>query len=279
MILSVNRIHYERKNAMDNYLNLKDKVVMITGSTGGVGEVLVKAFAAQGSKLAISSTRQEKLDALLAKVQIAPENLLTFVVDVSKEEEIKAMVEKTIEHWGALDVQINNAGYEGLSLPMENQTLDNMMKVYSINVFGPMYGMKYALPQMKKQHGGAIVNITSQGSITGAATMSAYVSSKHAAFGLSKCAALEVAELGIHINCIGPGPIDTPMMTKLEKQALGENVSKEEAMKVFAASYPDKRYCKPEEVADLALFLSSEKSSHITGSLVTMDGGQAALGR
>ena len=95
----------------------------------------------------------------------------------------------------------------------------------------------------------------------------------------SRCAALEVAEMGIHINCIGPGPIDTPMMTKLEKQALGENVSKEEAMKIFAASYPDKRYCRPEEVADLALFLASDKSSHITGSLVTMDGGQAALGR
>ena len=109
--------------------------------------------------------------------------------------------------------------------------------------------------------------------------MSAYVSSKHAALGLSKCAALEVAELGIHINCIGPGPIDTPMMTKLEKQALCDNVSKEEAMKIFAASYPDKRYAKPEEVADLALYLASEKSSHITGSLITMDGGQAALGR
>ncbi len=264
---------------MDNYLKLEGKVVMITGSTGGVGEALVKAFAAQGCKLAISSTRQEKMDALLAKVEIAPENLLTFIVDVSDEEQIKNMVEKTIEHFGALDVQVNNAGYEGLSLPVDAQTIENMMKVYSINVFGPLYGMKYALPQMKKQKSGAIVNITSQGSITGSPTMSAYVSSKHAAFGLAKCAALEVAELGIHINCIGPGPIDTPMMTKLEKQALGENVSKEEAMKIFAASYPDKRYCKPEEVADLALFLASEKSSHITGSLVTMDGGQAAQGR
>ena len=260
-------------------LKLKDKVVMITGSTGGVGEALVKAFAAEGAKLAISSTRQEKLDAMLPKIDIAPDHLLTFVVDVSKENQVKAMVEKTIEHYGSLDVQVNNAGYEGLSLPVDAQSDENMQRVYSINVFGPLYGMKYALPQMKKQHSGAIVNITSQGSITGSPTMSAYVSSKHAALGISKCAALEVAELGIHINCIGPGPIDTPMMTKLEKQALGENVTKEEAMKVFAAIYPNKRYCKPEEVADLALFLASEKSSHITGSLVTMDGGQAAQGR
>ena len=264
---------------MDNYLNLKDKVVLITGSTGGVGEALVKAFAAEGCKLAISSTRQEKLDKLVPALEIDPAKLLTFVADVSKEDEVKAMVEKTIAHYGTIDVLVNNAGYEGLSLPVDQQTIENMMKVYSINVFGPLYGMKYALPKMKEQKSGAIVNITSQGSITGAPTMSAYVSSKHAAFGISKCAALEVAELGIHINCIGPGPIDTPMMTKLEKQALGENVTKEEAMKIFAAPYPDKRYCKPEEVADLALFLASEKSSHITGSLVTMDGGQAAQGR
>lgn len=260
-------------------LNLKDKVVMITGSTGGVGEAVVRAFAAEGCKLAISSTKQEKLDKMLPGIDIAPENLLTFVVDVTREEEIRDMIEKTVEKFGALDVQINNAGYEGLSIPVDDQTMDNMMNVYNVNVFGPLFGMKYALRQMKKQGSGAIVNITSQASTTGAATMSAYVSSKHAALGISKCAALEVAELGIHINCIGPGPIDTPMMTKLEKQALGEGVSKEDAMKVFAAPYPNKRYCDPKEVADLALFLASEKSAHITGSLVTMDGGQAALGR
>ena len=260
-------------------LKLKDKVVMITGSTGGVGEALTKAFAAEGCKLAISSTKQEKLDKMLPSIDIAPENLLTFVVDVTDEEQIKNMVQKTIEHFGTLDVQVNNAGYEGLSLTVDNQTMDNMMKVYNVNVFGPLFGMKYALAHMKEKKSGAIVNITSQGSVTASGTMSAYVSSKHAALGIAKCAALEVAELGIHINCIGPGPIDTPMMTKLEHQALGENVSKEEAMKIFAASYPNKRYCRPEEVADLALYLASEKSAHITGSLVTMDGGQAALGR
>lgn len=260
-------------------LKLKDKVVMITGSTGGVGEALVKAFAAEGCKLAISSTKQEKLDKMLPNIDIPAENLLTFVVDVTNEDQIKDMVAKTVEKFGSLDVQVNNAGYEGKSLPIEMQTVENMMAVYNVNVFGPMYGMKYAVEQMKKQQHGAIVNISSQGSITGSPTMSAYVSSKHAVFGIAKCVALEVAELGIHVNCIGPGPIDTPMMTKLEKQALGENVSKEEAMKIFAAGYPNKRYCKPEEVADLALFLASDISSHITGSLVTMDGGQAAMGR
>ena len=100
-------------------LNLKDKVVMITGSTGGVGEALVRAFAAEGCKLAISSTRQEKLDAMLPNIDIAPENLLTFVVDVTQEEQVRDMVEKTVAHFGRLDAQINNAGYEGKSLPVD----------------------------------------------------------------------------------------------------------------------------------------------------------------
>ncbi len=260
-------------------LKLKDKVVFITGSTGGVGEALVKAFADEGCRLSITSTSQTKLDDLLKKVNIPAEMLLTHVVDVTKEEEIKTAIENTIAHFGCLDVLVNNAGYEGKSLLIDDQTYENMMAVYNVNVFGPLFSMKYAIPQMKKQGSGAVVNLTSQGSVTGSATMSAYVSSKHAAFGISKCAALEVAELGIHINCVGPGPIDTPMMTKLEKQALGDNVSKEEAMKIFAASYPDKRYAKPEEVADMILYLASEKSAHITGSLVTIDGGQSALGR
>ena len=258
---------------------LKNKVVMITGSTGGVGEALVKAFAAEGCKLAISSTKQEKLDKLLTKIKIDPKNLMTFIVDVTKEEEIKNMVEKTIENFGSLDVQVNNAGYEGISLPITMQTRENVMDVYNVNVFGPLFGMKYALAQMIKQKSGAVVNITSQGSVTGAPAMSAYVSSKHAAAGISKCAALEVAELGIRVNCVCPGPIDTEMMRKLERQALGENVSKEEAMAVFAASYPDKRYCLPEEVANLAVFLASDLSGHITGSLITQDGGQAATSR
>jgi NAD(P)-dependent dehydrogenase (short-subunit alcohol dehydrogenase family) len=260
-------------------MGLKDKVVMITGSTGGVGEALVKAFADEGCKLAISSTKQEKLDKLLAKVKVDPKKLLTFVVDVTKEEQIKNMVEETVKHFGSLDVQVNNAGYEGKSLPLTDQTIENMMAVYNVNVFGPLYGMKYGLAQMIKQKSGAVVNITSQGSMTAAPAMSAYVSSKHAAAGISKCAALEVAELGIRVNCVCPGPIDTEMMRKLEKQALGENVTKEEAMKIFAASYPDKRYCLPEEVASLAVFLASDRSGHINGTLVTQDGGQAAMGR
>lgn len=255
---------------------LKDKVVMITGSTGGVGAALTKAFAQEGCKLAISSTKQEKLDKLLGELDIPADRLLTFVVDVTKEEQVKDMVEKTIAHYGSLDVQVNNAGYEGRNAPITDQTYDDFMRVYNINIFGPMYGMKYACKQMLEQGSGSIVNIASNGSFVGAPNMAPYVSSKHAIAGLSKCVALEVATKNIRVNCICPGAIDTPMMRSIEKAWLGENVSVEDAMKSFSASYPDGRYAKAEEVADFAVYLSSQRAGHITGACFRQDGGMDA---
>ncbi len=257
-------------------LGLKDKVVMITGSTGGVGSALTKAFAAEGCKLAISSTKQEKLNKLLEELKIESDHLLTFVVDVTKEDQVKEMVEQTIAKFGSLDVQINNAGYEGRNAPITEQTYEDFMKVYNINVFGPMYGMKYACRQMLLQESGAIVNIASNGSFVGAANMAPYVSSKHAIAGLSKCVALEVAAKKIRVNCICPGAIDTAMMRSIEKAWLGDAVSVEDAKKTFGAAYPDGRYAEPEEVADLALYLASERAGHITGSCFRQDGGMDA---
>ncbi|TQI66834.1 SDR family oxidoreductase [Clostridium sp. KNHs216] len=260
-------------------LELKDKVVMITGSTGGVGEALTKAFAAEGCKLAISSTKQEKLDKLVPSLNLPADHLLTFVVDVTKEEQVQAMVEKTIKTFGGLDVQVNNAGFEGRNAPITEQTYDDFMKVYNINVFGPMYGMKYAVRQMIKQKSGSIVNIASNGSFVGASGMSPYVSSKHAVAGLSKCVALETAASNIRVNCICPGAIDTPMMRSIEKKFLGENVSVEEAKKAFSGAYPDGRYANPEEVADLAVYLASARAGHITGACIRQDGGLEATSR
>ncbi|NLZ46279.1 MAG: SDR family oxidoreductase [Clostridiales bacterium] len=259
-------------------LELQDKVVMVTGSTGGIGEAITRAFAAEGCKLAISSTKQEKLDKLLLTLDIPRERLLTFVVDVTVEDQVANMVEKTIEHFGSLDVQVNNAGYEGEAAPVTEQTYERFMAVYNINIFGPMYGMKYACRQMIKQGSGAIVNIASNGSFVGAANMSPYVSSKHAVAGLSKCVALEVADKNIRVNCVCPGAVDTPMMRNIEKSALGDEVSTDEAVKMFSTAYPDGRYAQPNEVADLTLYLASPRSGHITGSCIRQDGGLDAMG-
>ncbi len=258
-------------------LKLKDKVVLITGSTGGIGQALTRAFAAEGCKLAITSTKQEKLDTFVPSLKIAPENLKTFVVNVTKEEEIKNFVEQAAAYFGAVDVMVINAGVESAYTLIQDCTLEEYKRVYDVNVYAPMLCMKYAAKEMLKKKTGAIVTIASNGSYTTAAGMSAYCSSKHAAAGIAKSVALELGPQGIHCNYICPGAVETPMIHRIEKNTFGDSKSHEESEKLFAAQYLDGRYCKPEEVADLALYLASETSSHIMGSGIRLDGGMDAL--
>ena len=254
-------------------LKLKGKIVLIAGATGDIGKAICRAFKNEGSRLAISSTSQEKLDALIAELDMPKEDLFGFVADLSKEEEVKNYINGAAGYFGTLDVIIPTAGFEGPNRMIQDCTMEDYMKVYSINVFGPMLVMKYAAPYLLKQGSGAIVTIASNGSYTTAPGMSAYCSSKHAVAGIAKTVALELGPHGIHCNYICPGAVDTDMMRRIEKKTFGDTKTHEEIEKIFADAYLDKRYCKPEEVADLAVFLASEVSAHIMGSGIRLDGG------
>lgn len=258
-------------------LKLKDKVVLINGATGGIGQAIVRAFAGEGCKLAIASTSQTKLDAFVPELDIAPENLATFVTDVTKEDQVKAWIDGAYERFGRIDVVVPNAGYEGKYQEIQDCTIEDYMTVYNINVFSVMFVMKHAASYLKAQKSGAIVTIASNGSYTTSPGMSAYCSSKHAVAGIAKSVALELGPHGIHCNYICPGGVDTPMIQRIEKNTFGETKTHEECEQTFGAEYLDKRYCKPEEVADLALYLASEVSSHIMGSGIRLDGGMDAL--
>lgn len=260
---------------MDYKLN--GKVVLINGSTGGIGQALCKAFAAEGCKLAISSTSQTKLDAFIPTLDIAPENLKTFICDVTKEEEVKAYVDGAAAHFGTIDIVIPNAGFEGEYQLIQDVTIESYMKVYNTNVFGVVLFAKYAAPYLIKQKSGAVIVIASNGSYTSAAGMSAYCSSKHAAAGIAKAIALELGPHGVHCNYICPGGVDTPMIYRIEQNTFGDTKTHAECEEIFGAAYLDKRYCKPEEVANLALYLASDVSSHIMGSGIRMDAGMDAL--
>lgn len=256
---------------------LKDKVVLLNGATGGIGQAICRGFAREGAKLAIASTSQAKLDAFLPTLDIDPKNIKSFVCDATNEEEIKAWVDGAYEYFGHIDVVIPNAGFEGKYQEIQDCTIDDYMKVYNINVFSVMLLMKYAAPYLIKQGSGAIVTIASNGSYTTSAGMSAYCSSKHAVAGVTKSVALELGPKGIHCNYICPGGVETPMIHRIEKNTFGDTKTHEECEEIFGAAYLDKRYCKPEEVADLALFLASDVSSHIMGSGIRLDGGMDAL--
>ena len=253
-------------------LKLKDKVVLVTGGTGGIGTAIVKAFLAEGAKVAFSSTSQKKIDALLPTLEAAEGQVAGFVADMTKEEEIKQYVENAKEHFGTIDIVIPNAGYEGKAHPVQDMTLDLFEQTYMLNVFSVMLMMKYTAPILIEKKSGAVVVIASAAAYEPTAGNSAYVSSKYAVAGLTKCIALELGPVGVNVNYVCPGPVDTPMMLRIEKDFFGDTMTHEEAMAMLAGTYAmDKRYAKPEEIANAVLYLSSEVSAHTAGMGMHID--------
>ena len=167
-----------KETTMD--LKLKDKVVLVTGGTGGIGTAIVKAFLAEGAKVAFSSTSQAKIDALLPKLKAADGKVAGFVADMTKEEDIKNFVESAEKHFGTIDVVVPNAGYEGQAHPVQDMTLELFEKTYMLNVFSIMLMMKYAAPYLIEKKSGSVVVIASAAAYEPTAGNSAYVSSKYA---------------------------------------------------------------------------------------------------
>ncbi|MBU8908737.1 SDR family NAD(P)-dependent oxidoreductase [Desertibacillus haloalkaliphilus] len=250
----------------------EDKVVLITGAAGGIGIAAAKAFAKEGAKLALVDLKREPLEKAAETVDAKEKLLLT--ANVANEDEVKAYVQETKNHYGQIDVFINNAGINGEFKNITEQTEENFQNVFGVNVMGVFFGMKYVLDVMKEQKSGAVVNTASNGGLLGAPGMSAYVASKHAVIGLNKSAALEVAEYGVRVNAVAPSGVNTEMMRRIETNAMGDK--SEEARKAFEASVPMNRYATAEEIADLMVFLSSDKASFLNGSYYRIDGGQGA---
>ena len=252
-------------------LHLQDKVAIVTGGTGGIGTAIVKAFLREGAKVAFSSTSQAKIDALLPTLDAAEGQVKGYVADMTKEEDIKSFVEAAKADFGTIDVVVPNAGYEGQAHPVQDMTLDLFEKVYMLNVFSVMLMLKYAAPTLIEKQSGSVVVIASAAAYEPTAGNSAYVSSKYAVSGLTKCIAMELGPVGVHVNYICPGPVDTPMMKRIEKDFFPE-MSHEEAMAVLAGAYAmDKRYAKPEEVADAVVYLASDVSAHTAGMGMHID--------
>jgi len=253
-------------------LKLKDKVVLVTGGTGGIGTAIIKGYIAEGAKVAFSSTKQEKIDALIPTLNAADGQVAGFVADMTKEEDIKKLVDDAKAEFGTIDIVVPNAGYEGKAHPVQDMTLDLFEEVYMMNVFSVMLLLKYAAPILIEKKAGSVVVIASAAAYEPTAGNSAYVSSKYAVAGLTKCIAMELGAEGIHVNYVCPGPVDTPMMKRIEKDFFGDTMTHEEAMAMLAGTYAmDKRYAKPEEVANAVLYLSSEVAAHTAGMGMHVD--------
>ncbi|MFC4712848.1 SDR family NAD(P)-dependent oxidoreductase [Planococcus dechangensis] len=252
---------------------LEGKVAIITGAAGTLGTAIAEQLLAEGAKVALIDLNQQALDELVERFNNA-EEVLGLVANVSVEEDVKRYVGRVIEHWGSIDIFMNNAGIIGKTAPLTEQTITDFEAIMNLNVRGVFLGLKYVLPIMSAQKKGSIINTSSVSGLMGSSGNSLYSASKHAVVGLTKTAALEVARDSVRVNSIHPAPLISSMMETIE-----QSINKEEPTQVrqkITSRIPLGRYGQTEEVAKLVLFLASDDSQFITGSQYRIDGGMGA---
>lgn len=248
---------------------LSGKSVIITGASSGIGEATALLFAREGADLVLADWDVARGEKVTKAVEHAGAKAVFVKTDVSKVDDVRAMVALAVKEYGRLDVIFNNAGVEGeMAKPTADCTLENWDRVIAINLSGVFYGMKFAIPEMLKAGGGSIINTASVAGLVGFAGIPAYCASKGGVVQLSKTAALEYATQNIRVNVICPGVIWTPMVERAAPN--------EEARTAFSALEPVGRMGTSDEVAQVALFLASDDSSFCTGAPFIVDGGFVA---
>lgn len=247
--------------------SFKNKTAIVTGGSFGIGKASAIAFAQNGANVVIVDwvTDHETLNAIKAMGG----NAIFIQCDVSKPDQVKAMIDQTIATYGRIDYAFNNAGIEGASAVTHECTEENWDKTIGVNLKGIWLCMKYEIAEMLKQGKGAIVNCASVAGLIGFAGLPAYVASKHGIIGLTKTSALECAKLGIRVNAVCPGAIATPMIDRLTGK-------QKEVEAQFAALEPIGRLGQPDEVANAVIWLCSDEASFVTGNAMTVDGGWVA---
>jgi len=247
---------------------LNNKVALVTGASSGIGRAVALAYARDGAKVVVFDTNIDGGEETVALVRKLGGDAIFVAADVGKPSNSQALVERTVAHFGRLDVACNNAGIGGPSAPIADYPLDGWADVLNINLSGVFYGMQQQIRAMLKTGGGSIVNMASVLGAVGFATNSAYTAAKHGVVGLTQVAALEYSGQGIRVNAVGPGFIHTPMVSKLEAD--------EASMTRLVAAHPMGRLGRPEEVAELVVWLSSDRASFATGAYYPVDGGYLA---
>jgi NAD(P)-dependent dehydrogenase (short-subunit alcohol dehydrogenase family) len=244
-------------------------VVLITGALTGIGRATTLAFANEGYRLVVSGRREEEGRKLEAELRVLGAEVEFVRADVRHEDEVRNLVDRTVERFGRLDVAVNNAGTEGKTGPITEQSPESYAATFDTNVLGVLLSLKHELRVMSAQKSGNIINISSTFGRIGAPGASLYVASKHAVEGLTKSAALEGAPFGIRVNVVAPGPIETEMLRRF--------AGSDERRATFALGVPLKRLGRPEEIAEAIVFVASDKASFISGASIPVNGGKAAL--
>ncbi|MEB6550911.1 3-hydroxybutyrate dehydrogenase [Heyndrickxia sporothermodurans] len=253
---------------------LDGKVAFITGAASGIGLEIAKVFAEEGAKVVISDINEEKSEGEIKVFQQKGYEAIALSCDVTNEQEFKEAIQKTVQSFGKVDILVNNAGLQHVS-PIEEFPTEKFELLMKIMLTAPFIGIKHVFPIMKEQGFGRIINMSSINGLIGFAGKAAYNSAKHGVIGLTKVAALEGAEHGITVNALCPGYVDTPLVqNQLKDLAKTRNVPFERVIEdVIYPLVPQKRLLDVSEIADYAVFLSSDKAKGVTGQAIVLDGG------
>lgn len=246
-----------------------NKVALVTGGSFGIGRATALAFAAEGARVVVADIDARGGEDTVATIRRLNGDALFVRTDVSKNDQVAALLGSTLGAYGRLNYAFNNAGIEGVMATTQDCTEENWDRILAVNLKSVWLCMKHELPQMLRQGHGSIVNCASIAGLVGFATAPAYVASKHGVVGLTRTAALENAKLGVRVNAVCPGIIRTPMI----ERATGGNPEIEAQ---FLAGQPIGRMGTPEEVASAVLWLCSDGASLMTGQAIAVDGGWVA---
>ncbi|MEJ1240572.1 glucose 1-dehydrogenase [Chryseolinea sp. T2] len=249
--------------------NFKDQVALVTGASTGIGFATAKAFAEAGAAVVLVDINESSLYTATNELTSSGYNAIGVVCDVADEQQVSAMVARTVSTFGRLDMAFNNAGIAGPAGEFTEDTADAYDRVSNVNLRGVWACMKHELIQMKKQGAGAIVNCSSLGGLVGQAGRAAYHATKHGVIGLTKSAGVEYASRKIRVNAVCPGVIETPMFSAMIEKT-------PEAMKEVLRDQPIGRAGQPEEIAAAVLWLCSTASSLVVGVALPVDGGFTA---
>lgn len=240
-----------------------EKIALVTGSSRGIGRAIARELAREGWKVCINyRVRRDCAESLLEEISAFGGEAMIYGADVSRREEVNAMVAAIKANWGEVSLLVNNAGVAGQAL-FQDVTDELWHRYFSVNVDGAFHAIQAVLPPMLREHEGCIINVSSMWGLRGASCEVTYSCTKAALIAMSRSLALELAPTNIRVNCIAPGVIKTDMLDALPAEVLPQ----------LAEETPLRRLGTPEDIAHLAVFLASDKSSFITGQVITADGG------
>jgi NAD(P)-dependent dehydrogenase (short-subunit alcohol dehydrogenase family) len=247
---------------------LRGKRAIVTGAGAGIGEAIAIRLSSEGARVALADLDERAAEEIAGEIE---GKTLVRRTDVTRADEVEALVRNVVEEWGGLDVMVNNAGV-GVAGTTPETSEEDWERLMAVNLKGTFLGMKYAIPAMSDSGGGSIINISSVAALVGIADRAAYSATKGGILALTKAAAIDHVSEGIRVNCIAPGTVDTPWIDRI---TAGYD-DPEEARAKMEARQPHGRFVTPEEIAAMAAYLASDESASCIGACMIVDGGVTA---